>query len=272
VSVSTRSPYKFFALVFALSTPFFLIGALTTFEVIPGVPVSGLALVCPVIAAMIMVRLESGRAGVIALLKRAFDWKRIKGKIWFAPMILLAPAAALFQFGFMRFTAAPLPTQHLPGVMTLVLAFALLVGALCEELGWSGYAIDPLQERWGALQASLLVGVAWAIWHFVPLVQVGRSPSWIAWWCLGTVALRVLIVWLYYNAGKSVFAAAVLHAMSNFSWQMFPINGSLFDPRINGVIMAVLAIVVVMICGPRTLNGRETVAEIGAKSAAQNLK
>lgn len=31
-------------------------------------------------------------------------------------------------------------------------------------------------------------------WHIVPLVQAHRSPAWIAGWCLGTVASRVLIV------------------------------------------------------------------------------
>jgi hypothetical protein len=56
-----------------------------------------------------------------------------------------------------------------------------------------------------------------AIWHGVPLVQASQSPAWIAWWCLYTVAARILIVWLYNNAGKSVFAAAVFHAMMNLT-------------------------------------------------------
>jgi hypothetical protein len=95
--------------------------------------------------------------------------------------------------------------------------------------------------------------VVWAIWHIVPLVQLHRSFVWIAWWCLGTVAARVLIVWLYNNTGKCVFAAAVFHTMMNVSWQLFPIHGSYFDERINGVIMAFVAAVVVIIWGPRTL-------------------
>jgi membrane protease YdiL (CAAX protease family) len=50
---------------------------------------------------------------------------------------------------------------------------------LGEELGWSGYAIDLLQARWGALGAGILLGSVWAVWHFVPLAQVHRSPGWI---------------------------------------------------------------------------------------------
>ena len=40
----------------------------------------------------------------------------------------------------------------------LVLALAFFVAALGEELGWSGYVIDPMQKRWGALRAGIIWG------------------------------------------------------------------------------------------------------------------
>ena len=58
---------------------------------------------------------------------------------------------------------------------------------------------------------SLGVGVGGVALR-VPLVQVGRAATWIAWWSLNTVGLRVLIVWLFNNTGKSVFAATLFHA------------------------------------------------------------
>jgi hypothetical protein len=39
--------------------------------------------------------------------------------------------------------------------------------------------------------------VVWAVWHVIPLLSALRSLAFIAWWSLGTVALRVVIVWLY---------------------------------------------------------------------------
>jgi hypothetical protein len=122
---SNRSPFTIFTLVFALSAPFYLVGAMTTFQIIPGVPLSGFVFVCPAIAAIFLILRENGKAGVIVFLKRSLDWKRIKGKIWFAPMILLAPFAALIQYGIMRWTSVPIPLPQFPNAITLILALAL---------------------------------------------------------------------------------------------------------------------------------------------------
>jgi len=210
---------------------------------------------CPATAAIILVYRESKTAGVRDLLKRSFDYKRIKAKIWYAPILLLMPGVAILSYGWMRWIGVPLPIPQVPVVATLAMSLAIFILALGEELGWSGYAIDPMQDRWGALPAGILLGLACALWHILPLVQVHRSPVWIAWWCLGTVAARVLMVWLYNNTGKSVFAMAVFHTTINVTWQLFPIRGSYWDPRVNGVILAIAAVVVVGVWGPRTLAG-----------------
>jgi membrane protease YdiL (CAAX protease family) len=41
-----------------------------------------------------------------------------------------------------------------PAAAALLKFFVFLVGALGEELGWSGYVLDPLQDRWSALRAG----------------------------------------------------------------------------------------------------------------------
>ena len=110
-----------------------------------------------------------------------------------------------------------------------------------------------MQKRWGALQAALMLGAIWAAWHVIALLQAGRAPTWIAWWTLGTLALRVLTVWIYNNTGRSVFAAALFHAMCNVSWQLFPNAGSAYDPRIVAPIEAAAAIIVALVWGARTL-------------------
>ena len=66
-----------------------------------------------------------------------------------------------------------------------------------------------MQQRWSALQAGLVLGAIWALWHVIAMVEAGQSPAWIVWGCLDMMATRVLMVWLYNNMGRSVFAVAL---------------------------------------------------------------
>jgi membrane protease YdiL (CAAX protease family) len=248
-----KSPLRFFLLVFALSLPFWLAGTLTSFQLLPALPISALMFVCPVTAAAILVYRENKSAGVKGLLKRAFDFKRVKAKIWYVPTILLMPCIMALSYCAMRLVGVSVPVPVFSVETIFILFVAFFIGALGEELGWSGYAIDPLQERFGALGGALLLGVVWAIWHYVPLLQVHRSPEFIAWWSLDSVAYRVIIVWLYNNTGRSVFVAALFHTMIDLTWQLFPINGSYYDPHVTGLISAIVAGVVVIVWGPGTL-------------------
>ena len=84
----------------------------------------------------------------------------------------------------------PVPAPQLSVVPTLLMFLAFFAGALGEELGWSGYAIDPMQRRCNALQAGVLLGLVPALWHIVPLVQAHRPVAWMAWWSLYAVAAR----------------------------------------------------------------------------------
>ena len=252
-SPRNRSPKIYFLLTFALSIPFWIAGALTNFQLLPGIPISALGLVCMVGAASILVYRENGLAGVTELLKRSFDFKRVRSKIWYLPTILLMPFIMALSFVAQRLMGVPLPAPQFSNATPLILFAVLFVAAIGEELGWMGYAIDPLQDRFGALGGALLLGGVWAVWHFIPLLSVHRSLVWIAWWALGTVAMRVIITWLYNNTGRSVFIAVIFHAMFNLTWQLFPINGSYYDPRVTSLIMALVAVGVVIASGPRTL-------------------
>jgi membrane protease YdiL (CAAX protease family) len=250
---TSRPPVIFFLLVFALSIPFWLIGAAIGVQLLPGLPVSAFMIVCPLTAALILVYRENGIAGVTGLLKRAFDAKRIRAKVWYVPTILFMPGVMALSYGLMRLTGTPVPTPQFTILAPFMMFLMFFVGALSEELGWSGYAIDRLQERQNALQASITLGLIWAAWHIVPFIQADRSPDWIAWQCLNLVATRIIHVWLYSNAGKSVFSMAVFHAMGNVTWQLFPVNGSYYDPRVTSLIVTFIAAFFAVVWGPRTL-------------------
>jgi membrane protease YdiL (CAAX protease family) len=255
-SALPRSPGKFFLLTFAISVPFWLAAALARqFSVaLPfGLPVIVLQVVCPLLAALILVYREEGRRGITGLLKRLIDGSRIRPRTWFVPVILLLPFIYLLSYGIMRLQGRELPEWNV-SLPTIAVAVALfLVLAACEEAGWTGYAYDPLEARSNALSAALMLGVVWAVWHIPGDLTLDNNLGFIAWQRIYTVALRVLIVWLYNNTARSVLAALVFHATDNISYALFPNMGSHYDPAIIATITAVAAALVAYLWGPRTL-------------------
>ena len=226
-----RSPLTFFLLVFALALPFWLLGALVKHVPLPiNLPVSALQFICPLIAAFILVYREEQRGGVKRLLKSVFDFKRIKHKIWYVPIIFLMPLIMVLSYGVMLLLGRPLPEPSIPFLLIPIFFVVFFLPAACEEVGWTGYVTDPLQARWSAFTTSLILGAVWAIWHVIPELQA-NPPPWVAGQFFSTIGLRVLIVWLYNNTGKSVLAAILFHDMVNVSEFSFPNYGSHY-PRV----------------------------------------
>jgi hypothetical protein len=90
-------------------------------ELLPGLPASALMAFCPVIAASNLVYKEHKTTGVTELLKRSFDYQRIRAKAWYAPIVLLMPSVMVLSYGLMRSTSSWLkasrrancaPAQH----------------------------------------------------------------------------------------------------------------------------------------------------------------
>ena len=255
---SKRSPLKFFVLVYALTIPFWMLSTMVKFKGLPdNLPVTDIgATFVPLIAASILVYREEKPGGVRNLLKRAFDYKRIKHRIWYVPIIFLPPLLYLLTYGVMRLIGLPLPVEwHIPLLIPLLFVF-FFIGAAGEELGYMGYAIDPMQDRWGALKASIIMGLVWAIWHYPSMIQVGQTPTLMAWGTLGTVGFRILYVWLYNNTGKSVFGVIIFHAMSNTGRSVFPGGRSYYELAGGAVgysIIVITAVIVAFLWGSKTL-------------------
>src|SRR5690606_29957594 len=249
-----RSSFACVCLSLALSVTFWSRGAWipTPERALIWWPLSALQLVSPFLAAVILVYREGGGAGVRRLLARAVSPRGI-APVWYLPILLLMPAIYLLAYGIQRLLGRPLPGLEFPIGTILVLFVVLLIAALAEEIGWMGYATDPLQARWGALGAAIILGLVWAAFHLVADLQGGHSLDWIAWHRSGAVALRVLIAWAYSNTGRSVLAAALLHTSDNVGWQLMEINGGLYDPVITTPLTAIAAATVTLLWGPATL-------------------
>ena len=249
-----RSPLSFFLFGAVLYIPFVL---LANVQVLPNVSLVNFGAFIPLMAALILVSREKGRAGAKELLRRSFDYERVKSKVWYLPVFFLYPSLVLVQCGLALLSGAQVPSPRFPFWIPIIFGL-VFVAALGEELGWMGYAFEPMEERFGTLMASLVLGVVWAIFHIPLFSASGASPGWTMWQLIYIVMTRVLFVWIYNNTGKSLFAVSVIHATFNIGWQLFPPSGGLlvpsfYDPRNLALTAIVLVAIVTFLWGPKTL-------------------
>lgn len=256
-----KSPLIFFLLIYGFSIPLWIIETLVDVKGLPlDIPITDiLAAFTPLISAVILVYKAEGWNSVKKLLTRIFDFSTIKPKIWYAPIIFLPFLIYFLIYVVMRLAGLSLPVElHIPFLSFPFLFVLFFIGAIGEETGYTGYAIDPLQERFGALSASLIIGLPWAIWHYPSIIQQGHSLIWIAWGTLGTVAVRVLIIWIYNNTGKSLFAVILFHTFLNVGRVLFPKDQNhnpLVDyPDVHYSIIAFIAVMIIFLWGSKTLS------------------
>jgi membrane protease YdiL (CAAX protease family) len=93
----------------------------------------------------------------------------------------------------------------------------VLGGPLGEELGWRGFMQPRLQTTMGMLPASLIIGVASAFWH-LPLFLIPSSAQShlpLAVFVVRTVALSVILGWLWNRSNRSLLVILLFHASLN---------------------------------------------------------
>lgn len=239
-----KLPLDYFVLAFGLAIPFWLLGG-NKLPLPVNLPAGALVTVVPVTAAAALVYRRSGRKGVTALLKQAVDYRKIRNKVSYLPVMLLAPLLYFLSYIIMRLTGLPLPDRPELPLQTAPAFFVLyFISDAGEELGWTSYALEPMQNRWGVLKASLILGAVWAIWHAVPFLQTGNSASWVVWQSLKTIAMRVIIAWVYNNTNKSTFATILYHTTDNVSWSLFPNYSSHYNPMVTGLLNWIVVAIV----------------------------
>ncbi|MBI1406343.1 MAG: CPBP family intramembrane metalloprotease [Caulobacter sp.] len=213
-----RSAPIFFLLVLAFAVPLWLLSGRLGLIGALRIPASDLALAfTPMLVGLGLVAWREGWRNAARLLMRAFDVTSIRGGRWMAATLLIPPCIYLVSWSVMRLSGAdhPIPT---PGLFRLGLLLVLfLVLAAGEEVGWMGYAFGPLQQRFGALGASLLIAIPWWLGHLPSMSAIGVPAGDMVWWILGALALRIVMTWLYSGAGASLSAVVAFHALLNLS-------------------------------------------------------
>jgi membrane protease YdiL (CAAX protease family) len=176
-------------------------------------------LVGPIGAGLMLTGLLDGREGFRKLLSHLIKW-RVNVR-WYAVVLLTAPIMiTIILIGLslisLEFQPAIFSSDHKLTLVLSSVAAGLAVG-LFEELGWTGFAVPRLKQRYSVLITGLIVGIVWGAWHFPPfwksdsfsaalplMLLLGQLFSWLP-------PYRILMVWVY-DRTESLLLSVLMHA------------------------------------------------------------
>jgi membrane protease YdiL (CAAX protease family) len=202
------------------------------------IPYAVLAMVLgPSVAGILLTGLVHGRAGLREFRSRLLKWR--VGIRWYAVALLTAPlvfAAVFVPLSLIspQFLPRIVITSDKASVLLMGIAAGLIAG-IFEELGWTGFAIPTMRQRYGVPATGLFIGVLWAAWHLLQGYWASGVTSgdisqalWLANAVVGTlvgslVAYRVLMVWVYDHTSGSLPVAMLMHlSLTFFTIMVFP--------------------------------------------------
>ncbi len=174
--------------------------------------------------------------GTAALITRLIFQRNVRGEGWkLGPAryelagYALPIAYATCAYGLvwlLHFGGVDLSRAKYSALTFLVLGLLQsLLSATGEELGWRGFLVPKLAERYSFTTTALVSGVIWASWH-TPLIigadYNGGTPTWYSILCFMVMVIGISfpLAWLRLRSG-SVWPCALLHASHNLFIQGF---------------------------------------------------
>lgn len=169
------------------------------------------------LATYLTAALTGGWGAVKDLLSRLIRWRA--QPVWYIAALVITALLSLAAIGI----HLALGGSHRVGVLLSSsdllpsLLFQIFFFMLTEETAWRGFALPRLQSRYSALNASLILGVLWGLWHiplwFIPGSFQSTLPF--AGFLLATIAMSVITTWIFNHTHGSVLLAGILHAATD---------------------------------------------------------
>lgn len=200
----------------------------------------------PTISAFVMIAAIRGRSGIRAFARRLLAWR--VGLRWYAVVLLAYPALRLGA----RALANAVGSEDAPlfaidpwyAVAPFFLISLVDDPGAVEEVGWRGFALPLLQQRYGALGASVLLGLIWGVWHLPAFFLSAMSQSGFVFpvFVLGSVVLSILMTAIYNSTRGNVLLMFLLHGVGNFH-----LGAAAGSTRTEMLVMLVLGLAVALV-------------------------
>jgi membrane protease YdiL (CAAX protease family) len=174
----------------------------------------------PALASLTVTAITSGRAGVGLLLRRCVQWR--VGSGWY--LIAIFGFLLVYLLGYSIFYGINLPLALLvrwPLLFTVFLPQAVLIiltASFAEELGWRGFALPRLQQRYGPVLGSVILGSLHGLWHLPSFFTFVNGPfiftSYVG-FLIAAIASTFVFTWIFNHTRGSVLLATLTHGFSD---------------------------------------------------------
>jgi membrane protease YdiL (CAAX protease family) len=168
---------------------------------------------------------ENGFTGVKQLFAAIFRFK-FPIKYWLATLFLLPSVWAIVFFAFGREATDPDVTglayiTILISPLNALLGIFSGIGPIGEEIGWRGYLLEKMLQKFSVIKTNTILGLIWAFWHLPLIIFLPefRDDISIGLFLLLYPLLAILLTTMMTNFWKwtngSIFIAIWVHSIVN---------------------------------------------------------
>lgn len=174
------------------------------------------ALAGPTLSAVFVTAVLDGRNGLRDFFKRYIQWRAGLGWWLFVlfGILLALNTFAAFILGMSVWTEFLNNIGLILITYLITLIAGVILGPLWEEPGWRGFALPRLQQQFGPIVGTVILGVLWGLWH-LPGYLGGWLTQEIFPLLVSGIAFSIIATWVYNNTRGSILLMILFHSSSN---------------------------------------------------------
>jgi membrane protease YdiL (CAAX protease family) len=252
----SRVVLPFFLLTFAITWGLQLPGVLAQQGFLPGrpeayLPFVGLGILGPLLAATLLTARHDGRSAVRELYGRLLLWR--VNPLWYVAALLVPALLLSALLGLLQLAGRQGPLVYFPAAGALV---AGLVISVAEEIGWRGYALPRLEARYGAFLGSVLLGVAWYLWHIPMFLGQDVPMNLVLVMLLFFTGASLYMSWIARGTGQSLLLASLAHWGAHLNNSHRALPGDVVPLLAHTIVYALLGLFLVAWVGRQWATGK----------------